>query len=406
MKASRFKKAGHKMRKGEHMKVLILGGAGGMAYAAMKDLLEVDTEESSQIVAADKNQDKVAQVARGFGSGKLRPASIDIAEHSKLVEMMKGFDVVVNSTVTAGSIPVAVLRAALEARVNVLDLGAWPEETRQCLALDDAFKEAGLTAILGFGSSPGTTNLMAKSLVDRLDTVETIEISFAYARVGTSTVPLKVPFLGALTEFTAEPEVFREGSFIKLPPQSGLEDIQYPEPIGIRRSFFIGHPEIATFPESFRDKGIKNVSMKAGFNPDFAEKVNFLIGLGIISEETIKVGDTTVVPLDVLSACLAKLPPEEGEVKDYGCTRVIARGERAGESLEYTALLFNHPQKGLTGTQLRTGIPLSVGVRMLGRGEISRKGVFPPETAVAPKPFFKEIARRGLEIALTSRTFL
>ncbi len=388
------------------MKVLILGGAGGMAYAAMKDLLEVDTEEISQIVAADINQDKVEQVARGFGSGKLRPASIDIAEHAKLVEMMAGFDVVVNSTVTAGSIPVAVLRAALKARVNMLDLGAWPEETRQCLALDDAFKEAGLTAILGFGSSPGTTNLMAKFLVDRLDTVDTIELSFAYARVGTSTVPLKVPFLGALTEFTAEPEVFREGSFIKLPPQSGLEDIQYPEPIGIRRSFFIGHPEIATFPESFRDKGIKNVSMKAGFNPDFAEKVNFLIALGIISEEAIKVGDNTVVPLDVLSACLAKLPPEEGEVKDYGCTRVIARGERAGESLEYTALLFNRPQKGLTGTQLRTGIPLSIGARMLCRGEIRRKGVFPPEIGVAPKPFFGEIAKRGLKIALTSRTFL
>ena len=27
------------------MKVLILGGAGGMAYAIIKDLLEVDTEE-------------------------------------------------------------------------------------------------------------------------------------------------------------------------------------------------------------------------------------------------------------------------------------------------------------------------------------------------------------------------
>ena len=65
-------------------------------------------------------------------------------------------------------------------------------------------RKAGLTAILGLGSSPGIMNLMAKTLVDKLDTVETIEMSFAYASLGTSSLPLKIPFGGALTEFIAK----------------------------------------------------------------------------------------------------------------------------------------------------------------------------------------------------------
>ena len=387
------------------MKVLILGGAGGMAYAIIKDLLEIDTDEVSKVVAADRYYEKVKQVADEFGSEKLTPVLIDVTDHKKLVELMRGFDVVINSTVFAGTIPVGVVKAALEARVNVIDLGSMPEEMRQCMAMNDDFEKVGLTAILGLGSSPGIMGLMAKTLVDKLDTVETIEMGFGYASLGTSTLPLKIPFGGALMEFTAEPEVFRNGKFEKLPPQSGLEDIQYPEPIGIRRSFYIPHPELVTFPESFKDKGIKNVSIKAGFTPDFVEKVNFLIDLGIIREKPMKVDDATVVPLDVLMACLAKLPPERGEIIDYGCSRAIARGEKGGEKLEYTALMLNRPYKGLTNAQHRTGHSPSIGARMLYKGEI-KKGVFPPEIGVELKPFFRELAKRELEIAVTSRTFI
>lgn len=53
-----------------------------------------------------------------------------------------------------------------------------------------------------------------------------------------------------------------------------FEDIQYPEPIGMRRLFYVTHAEIASLTQSFKDKGIKNVSMKARFTPDFVEKVH------------------------------------------------------------------------------------------------------------------------------------
>ncbi|HUV46378.1 MAG TPA: saccharopine dehydrogenase NADP-binding domain-containing protein, partial [Dehalococcoidia bacterium] len=72
------------------MKVLVLGGAGRMAYAIIRDLLEIDTNEVSKVVIADINYEKVKNVADKFQNEKLVPVCIDIAEYAKLVDLMKG----------------------------------------------------------------------------------------------------------------------------------------------------------------------------------------------------------------------------------------------------------------------------------------------------------------------------
>jgi len=53
------------------MNVLILGGAGRMAYATIKDLLEIDTDEVSKVVIADINYEKVKNVADKFQNAKM-----------------------------------------------------------------------------------------------------------------------------------------------------------------------------------------------------------------------------------------------------------------------------------------------------------------------------------------------
>ena len=47
-----------------------------------------------------------------------------------------------------------------------------------------------------------------------------------------------------------------------------------------------------------------------------------------------------------------------------------------------------------------TGIPLSIGVAMMGRGQIERRGVFGPEVdgAVDTEQFLKELALRDIKI--------
>jgi lysine 6-dehydrogenase len=389
------------------MKVLVLGGAGRMAYAIIKDLLEIDTDEVSKVVIADINYEKVKNVADKFQNEKLVPACIDIAEYAKLVDLMKGCDVVIDSTYVSGTTSLSVMRAALEAGAHVVNLGQLgKEEEKQAATMSDALTKAGLSGILGLGSSPGISNLMVRELADRLDTMNTVEINFAYESVGTSTLPIKEPFAFAFEEFVERPLIFQDTKFVTIPPQSGIQYIEFPAPIGMRPAFCIPHSEVWTVAETFEGKGIKNVSVRAGFAPDFVKKVNFLVDCGLMSHNPLKVGGIDVIPSDVLFSCLAQLPPEQGEVVDYGCTRVVAVGTKNKEKVEYTALMLNRPYKGLTNAQHRTGHSPSIAARMLYKSEIKTKGVFPPERGVDPKRFFRELTKRELEIAVTSRTFI
>jgi len=389
------------------MRVLVLGGAGRMAYAIIKDLLEIDTDEVSKVIIADINCEKVKNVADEFQNEKLIPACIDIAEYAKLVNLMKGSDVVIDSTYVSSTTSLSIIKAALEARVHVINLGQLDkEEEKQAATMSDAFTKAGLSGILGLGSSPGISNLMVRELADRLDTMSTVEISFAYESIGTSTLPIKEPFAFAFEEFVESPLIFQDAKFVTVPPQSGIQYIEFPAPIGMRPAFCIPHSEVWTVAETFEEKGVKNVSVRAGFTPDFVKKVNFLVDCGLMSHKPLKVGDIDVIPSDVLFSCLVQLPPEQGEVVDYGCTRVVAVGTKNKEKVEYTALMLNRPYKGLTNAQHRTGHSPSIAARMLYRGEIKTKGVFPPERGVDPKPFFRELAKRELEIAVTSSAFV
>ncbi|MDH5390881.1 MAG: saccharopine dehydrogenase NADP-binding domain-containing protein [Candidatus Bathyarchaeota archaeon] len=382
------------------MKVLILGGAGSMALATIRDFLEFDSSEVSELVIADISYEKVKKRADELPSQKVSPAFCDVTDYANLVKLMKGHDVVIDETNIPG---VLRLKAALEAGVHIIDLGTWSKDTLEQLKLDGEFEKAGLTAILGLGSSPGITNLYSRYIVDKLDTAESIHLSFAYAESTKAT--LFVPFAGAIEEFTNDVMIFQDGKHVELPPQSGQEDARFPDPIGVRRLMYVPHPEVATFPIYFKEKEIKNVSVKAGFVPEFVEKINFLIDLGLLSREPMKVKDTTVVPEDIVMACISKLP-QPAEQIDYGCTRAVIKGEKSGEKLEYTAELFSHPYPGLTGVQHRTGHSPAIGARMIKRGEIKRRGVFPPEVGINPKKFFKELARRGLDVYYSVKHFI
>jgi len=371
-----------------------------MALATIRDFLEFDSGELSELVIADIDYEKVKKRAAESQNEKVSPAFCDVTKYADLVKLMKGCDIVIDETRVPG---VMTLKAALEVGVHIIDLGAWLEGTLEQLKLDREFRKAGLTAILGLGSSPGITNVYSRYIADKLDAVESIHLSFAYAELTKAT--LFVPFAGAIEEFTNNVMIFQDGKHVELPPQSGQEDARFPEPIGVRRLMYVPHPEVVTFPIYFREKGIRNVSVKAGFVPEFIEKINFLINLGLLSRDPIKVKGITAVPENVTMACISKLPQPVERI-DYGCTRAVIIGERNGEKLEYAVELFSRPYPGSTGVQHRTGHSPAIGARMISRGEISRRGVFPPEIGIDPEKFFRELARRGLEVYYTVKHFI
>jgi saccharopine dehydrogenase (NAD+, L-lysine-forming) len=73
-----------------------------------------------------------------------------------------------------------------------------------------------------------------------------------------------------------------------------------------------------------------------------------------------------------------------------GCLKIVVRGKKEGRRMEYR---FATPSRG-AGMGEGTAIPASVGTQMVAKGEIDRKGVFPPEACVDPMSFFQAVRSR------------
>jgi len=367
--------------------------------------VEFEQGELTEWAVADCNIRRAEESVKEVGDRRLKAVAVDVNDVDATARRMSGYDVVINATVPLGSVPTLALKAALKAGVNILDLGAFPEAMEDGLALDKEFERAGLTAIQGFGSSPGIMSVIARALVERMDRIDSIDLSFAYISKGNSTVPFKIPFSGALYEFVATPLVYRGGEFVNLPAMSGVEDIDYPDPIGRRRCFSIGHGEVLTFPSSFKDKGLKNVTFKAGFTPEFFDQGVFLYSAGLLNPEPVEIQGAKVCPIDLVTMCAESLPPEQGRVDDYGISRVVGRGTRDNARVQITGIMLSYPYKGLTSAQHRTGHAPAIGARMIVRGDIVKRGVFPPEIGVDPSVFFRELARKELDIWVEEKVY-
>jgi saccharopine dehydrogenase-like NADP-dependent oxidoreductase len=61
------------------------------------------------------------------------------------------------------------------------------------------------------------------------------------------------------------------------------------------------------------------------------------------------------------------------------------------------------PEWGISGGTLLVAAPPAIVARWLASGRLRRPGVWPPEQAVEPQPFFDELTRRGFTTRL-SRT--
>jgi saccharopine dehydrogenase-like NADP-dependent oxidoreductase len=380
------------------MKVAILGGAGIQALGTIYDLLE--NTDVTKILIADADLAKAEARVRAIGDERLAVASVDLANEEATAKVIEDYDVVINCG-PAFLCP-TVTRAALRVGKNYVDLGAWPEQTEEQLKLHPEFEKAGITAILGMGSAPGISNMMALVGVEQLDTVQDIDIIIAMRDFTQYASPLVWPYAldTILDEYTKEPIIVRDGIVTRIPPLVN-EPVIFEEPIGLAYPMYTIHPEPITLYESFRDKGCRNTSFRIALPEEFHRKIKFLVELGFGRDEPIQLGNLMVSPRQVLLALAAQLKPDTNtEREQYSVTRVVVRGEKNGQRIELTVEMYVGSMKrwNIPAGALKTSVPPSIVAQMLAHGQVKKKGVFPPEKCLDTRTFFAQLAKRGMEV--------
>jgi lysine 6-dehydrogenase len=357
------------------MRVAVLGAGGTIAPAIVRDLGE--SEEVTEMRLLDLDLERAKAVATEHGSGKAEARQADAT--SDLAEQLAGMEVLVNSA--AYRINLAAMRACLDAGCHYMDLGGLYHVTAEQLKLSREFEERGLLALLGIGSAPGKTNLLAASAVAQHPEKPERILVLAAGRDLDPSGELSFPYAlrTLLDEITMPPMALIDGTPQEMRPLQEGPKADFGEPIGEADTIFTLHSEVLTFGESF---AAPNVTFALSLSPAVLESLKELEGA---SEERIA---------DVSRSAS---PPSPNTVS-------IHIVEVAGADTVIRARSVTPPNEawGLGGGIVSTASPAAAAVRLLARGRISRRGALPPESCIDPGEMFAELEARGVRFDVTS----
>lgn len=378
------------------MRILVLGGVGWIGSVITRILAE--HPEPTEVVIGDLDVAGAEALITDIDSGsKVSVLEVDATDHEGLVAAMQGFDVVANALWYEMAMRVTL--AAMEAGVDVVDLGGMPELTRRQLDANEEVAAAGIVNVIGIGETPGISNLFAKWGADRMETVESIHIRDG--EYGKDSLDwLQHSVRTSMDEMTEPSEIYENGEYVVKPPRSGSELYRFPEPIGEQECFYVPFEEAVTLPR-FLGKPVRTVEMKVTVSPDLMRNFDILERFGLTSSEPVTTRAGVVVPpVDVLIATVLgmDIPPRAG--RTYSCIAVELVGTVDGKRVRrrITGMMEDRQDWGVDGEGYKTALPLALAAVMVANGEIPERGVLVPESCIDPEPFIRRLEQGGLQV--------
>src|SRR5213594_2134845 len=234
------------------MRVAILG-VGGLGRTLASELRGDPHVTSLLLVDLFGERARVLTGIRGRVA--IEAKQLNVENRIALTKAIAGSDLVINTTLPKYN--VGIMQAALEVRANYLDPSAAGSREAgglagifEQLAMGEAFKAAGLTALVSMGLDPGISNVMARTAAELLDTVDSIRIrsGSVAALPGYTSFPLYSREV-FLSDVLTPPTVWLDGGLQNRAPLSEPEEYPFPPPVGSQRTYLISHEEVRTLPK-------------------------------------------------------------------------------------------------------------------------------------------------------------
>ncbi|MGM0453646.1 MAG: saccharopine dehydrogenase family protein [Thermodesulfobacteriota bacterium] len=366
--------------------VIVLGGCGAVGSVAVKTLAGSDL--FSKVVIGDMNAERARALIAEMGANEVSYAPVDAEDPNSIRRAAAGADLVVNCIGPFYKTVKTVLQTVIEEKIDYVDVCDDVDVTLDIFEMDQAAKTAGITAVIGMGSSPGATNLLAKFAADHLlDETQSVDIFHAHGgepvegegvighRFHCMQIDIPMFLDGRLQYvkfFSPEGRALRRTFDF---PMLGENICVYPYP----------HPEQVTLPNHIP---LRQVTNRGTVLPDaYYRLIKDMCRLGITGQKAIDVKGQAVVPYDFAIAFILqqreRILEETGFGQQRGCCSVVARGRKDGETVEYRFHMASKSQALGEGT----GIPAALGAMLMQQGKIAGKGVLPPEGCIDPNDF-------------------
>lgn len=367
-------------------KTIVLGGCGVVGRVAVKTL--ATSGEFDEVIIGDINGEEAGRFAEELGGENVRAAEVDVLDKKALRAAISGCDVVLNCSGPFYKLLHPVVEAVIEEGVNYVDVCDDVDVTLEIFESDGRAKEAGVTALIGMGSSPGATNLLAKYAADNLlEKTDSIDIFHAHGGE-----PVEGP--GVIGHrfhcMSIDIPMFLDGElrYVKFFEEDGIslrQKFEFPV-VGELELYPYPHPEQVTLPRYIECRRVTN---KGTVIPsEYYDLIRDVCELGLGGGEPLDVGGNRVSPHDFAAAFLIRererILEETGFGSQRGCASVVVKGTKTdGEPREYRFHMASESEALGEGT----GIPAAIGAILMRRGLVSGPGVMPPEACVDPLTF-------------------
>ncbi|AEE54153.1 saccharopine dehydrogenase family protein [Haliscomenobacter hydrossis] len=387
-------------------KVLIIG-AGGVGRVVVYKCAQ-HPEVFSEILVASRTKSKcdviVNDVKRDTGHQNITTAGVDAEDVPALVALIRSFQPKLVIHVALPYQDLTIMEACLQTGVNYLDTANYEPKDEAKFeyswqwALQDRFKQAGLTAILGCGFDPGVTGVFtayaAKHYFDEMHYLDIID-----ANAGSHGKAFATNFNPEINirEVTQKGRYWENGQWIYTEPHEIWKDINYPD-VGPKRSYVIYHEELESLVKNYPT--LKRARFWMTFGDEYLTHLRVIQNIGMAGIEPVKYKGIDVIPLEFLKAVL----PDPGDLGEnytgqtsIGCR---IRGIKDGQPRNY--YIWNNCQHqdayketGTQGVSYTTGVPAMLGAKMFLEGHWGGAGVFNVEE-FNPDPFLAELGKVGL----------
>ncbi|MEO6057341.1 MAG: saccharopine dehydrogenase C-terminal domain-containing protein [Gemmatimonadales bacterium] len=385
------------------MKVLMLGAGAVGTVSALKFVQDAMLE---QLVIADAVSARASLLADRLNDPRVSFRRLDAGNRTAVAEAIRetGSTLLLNAALPVTNLD--VMRACLEAGCDYIDMASGGTDDdgipklEDQFALDAEFKAAGRIALLGMGADPGTTNVYAayaaKHLLDEVTELRVRDGDNSVCQGHDGFVAAFSPWV-FIDECLCKAVSYREGRYQLESPLTGFEPFDFPE-LGVLNCYYVDHEESKTLPRFF--PSVRTVDFKLCMDDMTVETLRVMQRLGLSGKDRIRVGDTSVVPRDVVVSLLPDPKDLAGRMRGRTCVGTLARGVKDGQPRAF--YIYNvadhetaYTELGVQATAYQTGIPPVIAARLIHEGRWRGPGVRSPEE-FDPDPFLERLAREGM----------
>jgi saccharopine dehydrogenase-like NADP-dependent oxidoreductase len=412
------------------MKVLVFGGSGKMGSAVAWDLARNSKVGEVGIIGiTGRRENTLEKTKKWINSDKIILHAIDVNNREETMKLMKQYDVGA-ITLPNRKCSYKVVDMAIEAGLNIVDIleeyHRKPDkyeveglEIPNGMTLDEygeslhqkAIKNE-VTFIDGMGFAPGLTNITLGEGIKKMDQADS-----AIARCGGIPAkefaykhPLKYmitwAFEHVLREYMIKVDVIKNGKIVEANAMDDLEKFRFNQ-LGkdeeLACAITPGMPSFLYTRTQLRECVEKTIRW-----PGHWEGAEVLKECGMLDSTPIEFKETKISPREFLSHIMTpKLQPLEGET-DVCVMWNTVTGIKDGQKMRIDYYMWEEIdiENGISAMGRVTAFLEAIATVMLGKGEITKKGIVAPEDAIEGKiyeNFLEELKGRKINILEVSK---